>query len=248
MPITGLIFDIQRTSLHDGPGIRTTVFLKGCPLHCLWCHNPESQSRQVEISFRAEACALCGECVHACEEFAHRIVDGVHVYDRSRCKACGKCAEVCVYEAIQVTGRPQTVEEVLAVVRRDLPYYVTSGGGLTISGGEPILQPDFTLNLLKAAKSEGIHTCLDTSGVGSPRLFEQILPWVDLFLFDYKATDASLPRPPDGRLERPHPVQPGPALPPGSIHPSALSAGTGHQRYTRASRRDRRAGETLPSP
>jgi glycyl-radical enzyme activating protein len=187
--ISGMIFDIQRASMHDGPGIRTAVFLKGCPLQCAWCHNPESQSTHTEIAFRAESCAVCGECVETCAHGAHQIVDGVHVYDRALCAECGDCVENCLYEALKVAGQEQTVAEVLAIVLRDRPFYEQSGGGLTISGGEPMLQPEFTMALLQAAKAEGLHTCLDTSGWTSQRALEQVLPFVDLFLFDYKATD-----------------------------------------------------------
>jgi glycyl-radical enzyme activating protein len=189
MLLKGMIFDIQRSSLHDGPGIRTAVFLKGCPLRCVWCHNPESQSTTREISFRPESCALCGECIITCLHAAHQIVDDIHVYDRSLCEKCGDCTETCLYEALKLTGQEQTVEEVMAVVLRDRPFYEQSGGGLTVTGGEPMLQPEFTLALLKAAKGEGLHTCLDTSGWTSQRALEQVLPFVDLFLFDYKATD-----------------------------------------------------------
>ena len=187
--ITGTVFDIQRASLHDGPGIRTAVFLKGCPLHCIWCHNPESQSTQKEISFRPESCAVCGECVKTCQHAAHLIVEGIHLYDRSLCEACGDCVDTCLYEALRLAGQEQTVEGVMSIVLRDQPFYDQSGGGITISGGEPLLQPEFTLELLKAARAEGIHTCLDTCGWASQRAFEQVLPFVNLFLFDYKATD-----------------------------------------------------------
>jgi glycyl-radical enzyme activating protein len=189
MTLTGMVFDIQRSSLHDGPGIRTAVFLKGCPLHCVWCHSPESHSRTKEISFRPESCAACGECVKTCKHGAHQIVGGVHVYDRSLCEQCGDCVETCAYEALKLAGSTETVESIMAVVLRDRLFYDQSGGGLTISGGEPMLQAEFTLALLKVAKAEGIHTCLDTSGVASQHALEKVLPFVDLFLFDYKATD-----------------------------------------------------------
>jgi pyruvate formate lyase activating enzyme len=189
MALTGMIFDIQRSSLRDGPGIRTAVFLKGCPLRCAWCHNPESQSKTLDIFFHPEACSMCGSCTNTCQRGAHKIVEAVHIYDRTLCDQCGECVDTCLYEALKLAGQAETVERVMAVVRRDRPFYEQSGGGLTITGGEPMLQPEFTLALLQAARAEGIHTCLDTSGWASQRTFEQVLPFVDLFLFDYKATD-----------------------------------------------------------
>jgi glycyl-radical enzyme activating protein len=190
--ILGTIFDLQRASLYDGPGIRTAVFLKGCPLRCQWCHNPESQSRGREISFRAEACAACGECAGACEHGAHQLVDGVHSYNRAVCERCGQCADVCLYDALQVAGEATSVAAVMAEVRKDVRYYQQSGGGLTITGGEPMLQLEFTVELLQAARAENIHTCLETCGWTSQRAYESVLPFVDLFLFDYKATDPEM--------------------------------------------------------
>jgi pyruvate formate lyase activating enzyme len=192
----GTLFDLQRTSLHDGPGICTAVFLKGCPLRCAWCHNPESQARGRAISFRAEVCAACGACVQVCPHGAHTIVplvsnhhpEAVHIYNRDLCKQCGECAEACLYDALSVAGTEVTVAAVMDAVRKDIPYYQKSGGGLTITGGEPMLQPEFTLELLKAAKVEGIHTCLETCGWASQRAYQSVLPFVDLFLFDYKGT------------------------------------------------------------
>jgi pyruvate formate lyase activating enzyme len=183
-----MVFDIQRSSLHDGPGIRTAVFLKGCPLNCIWCHNPESRSSQKEISFRPETCALCGECVQTCKHDAHLIEVGIHIYNRSLCEQCGECVEKCLYEAIKLAGREMTTADVMAIVRRDRPFYEQSGGGLTITGGEPMLQSDFALELLRTAKAEGMHTCLDTCGWASRHAYEQVLPFVDMFLYDIKAT------------------------------------------------------------
>ncbi len=193
---SGIVFDLQRTSLHDGPGIRTAVFLKGCPLRCLWCHNPESQGRHPEISFRPEACTACGACVEACPQGAHRLSSqpAAHSYDRSLCRQCGACAEACLFEALKLTGRETTPAQVLVEVRKDVRYFLNSGGGLTITGGEPMLQLDFTLELLQAARTEGIQTCLETCGWASRRAYQQVLPWVDLFLFDYKATGAAAHR------------------------------------------------------
>lgn len=191
----GRIFDIQRFSIHDGPGIRTTVFLKGCPLHCLWCHNPEGISPSPAISFLSEKCMACGECVRTCPNGAHQFQAGdngaasTHAYDRERCEACGRCAVTCDTRALEFVGRWMTVEEIMKEVRPDRTFYLSSGGGLTISGGEPLAQPDFTRELLAAARDEGIHRCVETSGFASWGRFRALLALVDLFLFDFKETD-----------------------------------------------------------
>ncbi len=187
--VQGTIFDIQRFALHDGPGIRTTVFLKGCPLRCLWCHNPESQAFEPQLSFDKTKCANCFRCVAACPAGAHKIVDGKHAVDYGKCCLNAKCIEACPNRALKIIGRKQSVQEVMDVVVRDIAYYNNSGGGMTISGGEPMSQFRFTLELLKAAKDQGIHTCLDTSGYAPRELFEKVVPYTDLFLYDYKATD-----------------------------------------------------------
>ncbi len=185
----GMVFDIQRFSIHDGPGIRTTVFMKGCPLRCGWCHNPESMSPKPALSFQPERCIGCGQCFRKCERGAHRMVDERHVLDRGICRACGECATECYAKALEMVGREMSVGEVLDEVLRDLPFYETSGGGLTLSGGEPLMQIAFAEALLRSAKEAGLHTCVDTSGSGDYGLFERVRPHVDLFLFDYKETD-----------------------------------------------------------
>jgi pyruvate formate lyase activating enzyme len=187
-----MILDIHRSALHDGPGIRTTVFLKGCPLHCQWCHNPESVSSSREIAFFRDKCILCGACAEACPEHAHKIENGQHIFERSLCRLSGKCVEACLYGALTMTGRKMKDVEVIELVLRDKAYYDESGGGLTLSGGEPMHQFAFTLSVMKMAKASVIHTCLDTSGYAPVNQFEKILPYVDLFLYDIKASDTVL--------------------------------------------------------
>jgi pyruvate formate lyase activating enzyme len=186
MKNSGTVFDIQRASLHDGPGIRTTVFLKGCPLHCLWCHNPEATDSQPQLFFAADKCMACGRCAEVCPQQAHSIENGVHQIDYSLCTACGKCVQVCNQQALKIVGTVMSVAEVMAEVTADRSFYEASGGGMTLSGGEPMTQFSFSLNLLKAAQEQAIHTCMETSGYAPRRKYEQILPYVDLFLVDYK--------------------------------------------------------------
>jgi pyruvate formate lyase activating enzyme len=189
MPTVGLVFDILKFAIHDGPGIRTTVFLKGCPLDCLWCHNPESKDDRVEISYLPAKCVGCGACVAACPRGFHRLADGLHVYDRTACERCGACAVGCYARAIEQVGHLREVGEVLAEVLRDRPFYETSGGGMTISGGEPLAQFGFTRELLARARAEGLHTALDTCGFAPQARYAELLPLVDLFLYDIKTTD-----------------------------------------------------------
>jgi len=184
----GSIFSIQRFSLHDGDGIRTTVFLKGCPLSCVWCHNPESQSQVPERLYREERCLLCGRCVAACEHGALSVVDERLRLDPSKCVDAGACASVCPTGATEVIGRHYDVAEVLAVVRRDVPYYDESGGGVTFSGGEPLYQPEFLEALLRACREEGISAFLDTSGHAPADVIERIVPLCRGVLFDVKHT------------------------------------------------------------
>jgi glycyl-radical enzyme activating protein len=185
----GTIFDIQRFSIHDGPGIRTTVFLKGCPLHCLWCHNPESQERRVEIFFSPEKCIGCLFCLQTCPHGNHQFQDGQHRYQRETCTGCGQCAAECYTEALEVVGRSASVDEVIGEVVKDIPFYRNSGGGMTLSGGEPMAQFEFSRELLLAARRQAIHTCLETSGCAPFTRYREIIPLVDLFLFDIKETD-----------------------------------------------------------
>ncbi|MHC4884952.1 MAG: glycyl-radical enzyme activating protein [Planctomycetota bacterium] len=186
--ITGRIFEIQRFSIHDGPGIRTTVFLKGCPLRCLWCHNPESIRMEPEISFLPDKCIGCGFCFKTCER-GHRMEGENRIFDRSACEACGKCTKECYAQALEVVGREITVTEALEEVMRDEPFYETSKGGMTLSGGEPTLQIDFTAALLRAAKEAGLHNAIETCGLCSWERYERIRGDIDLFLFDCKETD-----------------------------------------------------------
>jgi len=187
--VTGRIFDIQRFSIHDGPGIRTTVFLKGCTLRCQWCHNPESIDPQPVLSFMPDKCIGCGYCFRVCPEGAHRMENGKHVLDREKCTVCGLCAKECYAKALEIVGRDATVTEVIDEVLRDRPFYETSGGGMTLSGGEPLLQIEFTTALLQAAKLAGLHCAVETCGAIDFARFERVLPYVDLFLYDLKDMD-----------------------------------------------------------
>lgn len=185
----GYIFNIQRFSVNDGPGIRSTVFMKGCPLNCVWCHNPESKSAHTEIFYDPRKCLGCRACESVCPNGRHTFKSGSHEYIREDCTLCRACAGVCATGALEAVGTLRSVDEVMKEAARDKIFYETSDGGITLSGGEPMYQFDFTLSLLKAAKKEGLHTCIETCGFSSRENFEKAVPFVDIFLFDCKETD-----------------------------------------------------------
>ena len=175
--ITGTILSIERGCLHDGPGLRTTVFLKGCPLSCLWCHNPESQSFEPELYFLDEKCVNCGLCKTVC----HR--------NRKLCNTCANCVQACPHSALEIKGLNMSVGDIINIALKDKHFYEHSGGGMTISGGEPLAQFDFTRSLLRCAKENGLHTCIETCGFAPTLRLLELIPYVDLFLYDYKVSD-----------------------------------------------------------
>lgn len=195
--ITGNILYLQRLSTEDGPGIRTTVFFKGCPLQCAWCHNPESISKRMQIQWFAVRCIGCKTCVEACPNGCLTLTETGMSIDRDRCQACGACAEVCPSGAMEALGKTVSVDELLAELLKDRAYYEVpmrsggekSGGGVTLSGGEPTFQPDFAEALLKGLKAHGISTALDTCGLTSQQILDRLLPYTDLVLFDLKLID-----------------------------------------------------------
>lgn len=186
LTVTGIVFDLRRYSVQDGPGIRTTVFLKGCPLRCAWCHNPESQAFKPQLLLRPNRCIGCGACVTTCPTQA--IVDPLNT-DRERCQSCGSCVAACYAEGRQISGQKMVVREVVAAVERDRVFYEQSGGGVTFSGGEPLAQPQFLGALLRACKSRGLHTTLDTSGFATWAVLDELRENVDFFLYDLKGMD-----------------------------------------------------------
>ena len=188
--MTGRVFDIKRYSIHDGPGIRTTIFLKGCSLRCLWCHNPESVDPGPELMQWPGRCARCYSCVEACPLRAvSKDSAGAVVIDRAKCDLCGKCAEACLYDAMQIVGREMSVGEVLAEAEKDLVFYEQSGGGVTLSGGDPFAQAGFAEAILDACRERGIRTAVDTAGFSKNGLLDRMAGKTDLILYDLKCMD-----------------------------------------------------------
>lgn len=187
-----MISDIKRFAVHDGDGIRTTVFLKGCPLKCVWCHNPESIDFKPQLAYYENKCISCGECVFVCPSGAHKITQEGHIFERDLCVACGKCEISCLGQALKFYGKEMTVDELLPILLEDKDFYETSGGGVTLSGGECLMQADFCAELLQMLKKEGINTAVDTCGYVPKESIDKVLPYTDTFLYDIKAIDENV--------------------------------------------------------
>ena len=185
-----LVFNIQKFSIHDGPGIRTTVFVKGCPLRCRWCANPESQLHTAQVRYEKDKCAFCGTCVNVCPEGGISLDgDGVHI-DAEQCKGCGACAGACPEHALIVEGKAMSVEEAVRLCMQDEMFYEESDGGVTLSGGEPLASPEFALALLTELRKKGVHTALETTGYAETEVFDRVTAQADLLLFDVKHPDS----------------------------------------------------------
>ncbi len=184
-----VISDIKRFAVHDGDGIRTTVFFKGCSLKCVWCHNPESIDFKPQIAYYENKCIGCGECVLVCKQDAHSITENGHIFDRARCVGCAACGDICLGEAITFYGKVMSVDELLPILLEDRAFYENSGGGVTLSGGECLCQADFCAELLKRLKENGIHTAVDTCGFVPRESIDKVMPYTDIFLYDIKAID-----------------------------------------------------------
>lgn len=187
-----MIFNIQRYSIHDGPGIRTTVFCKGCPLRCLWCSNPESLSKSIELAHNSTLCNMCGKCVEVCPRKAISVSDQTVMVDRQACDSCGKCIEVCYAGALKFYGQEITIQQVMDEVLKDGVFYRNSSGGITASGGEALMQADFVHQLFKQCKQKGLHTCLDTSGYAPWSDMNKVLEYTDLVYYDLKHMDSAV--------------------------------------------------------
>lgn len=190
-PQSGIVFDIKRFALHDGPGLRTTVFLKGCPLRCAWCHNPESHRSEPEIIFHASRCIGCASCIAACPEGAITSIRAVVQTDREHCTGCGLCASACPSDARTLVGKRAQVSDLVSEIELDVAFFDESGGGMTLSGGEPLCQPEFTAGILAACRQRAIHTALDTCGDADWPTLEHIIQFTDLVLFDLKTLSNS---------------------------------------------------------
>jgi len=184
--VEGIIFNIQRFAIQDGPGIRTTVFFKGCPLHCPWCSNPESLKQEPEIIVRDVRCIKCGHCIEVCSQQAITVREGERILDWEKCDRCLKCVEVCPSHSIERMGEIMTVNSILDIVKRDAGFYRHSNGGMTLSGGEPLLQWQFALEVLRDAKGMGFHTALDTTAYASWEVLDEVMNFTDLLLCDVK--------------------------------------------------------------
>ena len=190
--ISGRITDVLRFSLEDGPGIRTTVFLKGCPLRCFWCHNPESLSKDMQLQYFEEKCTGCGDCVMSCPVNAQNMSEGQHTFNRKICIACGKCVDVCCFGALKLAGKDVDVNVLMKTIVKDRRYYETSGGGVTLSGGEPLMQPEFCQLLLKQCKAQGINTAIETCGYWDWQAVHSVIEFTDYFIIDIKAFNEKL--------------------------------------------------------
>lgn len=185
-----MIFDVRRYSINDGPGIRVTVFFKGCPLHCAWCHNPESISTQVQKMYNADKCIGCRSCVEVCPENACTLTPDGIVTDRDLCTGCGRCADICPTKATEMSGRVATVDEIIEIVEKERVFFDQSGGGVTFSGGEPLLQPEFLIALLDECGSRSIHRAVDTTGFAKTETLLEVAKRTDHFLYDLKMMDS----------------------------------------------------------
>lgn len=190
MKSEAVLFDIQRFAVNDGPGIRTIVFFKGCPLHCIWCHNPESLSREQELMYFDTRCSGCRACENICPNEVHSFREGIHHVDFSKCIKCGACLNVCCYDALNIIGKPYTIEEIIQKLEIDRAYFGEKGG-VTLSGGEPMYQKEAAIALARDLAERKINVCMETCGYARTDAYQQIAPYIDTFLFDYKATPES---------------------------------------------------------
>lgn len=199
--LTAMVEAYKRFEIHDGPGVRTTVFLKGCPLNCRWCHNPECIDIKRALAYHANQCVLCGECAKVCPTGAHEIINGEHLLNRKKCLLCGKCADACAFDALRIHGKIQSVNEVVCALMEDRIFF-GNDGGVTISGGEPLMHSKFVALVFQQLRAEGIHTALDTCLYAERKALEDVLPHTELFLADLKAMDEAVHIRATGRSNR----------------------------------------------